>query len=77
MNTSIYVYAAHRFTRGIAFDAARETDDVIHYADTRAEAIERARMELSIRDPRPGGSSRAYAHATAHAVLHQLGAVDE
>lgn len=36
-------------------------------------AIERARMELSIRDPRPGGAGRAYAHAPARAVLRQLG----
>lgn len=73
MTTPIYVYAAHRFSRGVAFDADPASDDVILYADTRAEAIERARTELSIPDPRPGGSARAYAHATARALLRQLG----
>lgn len=83
MNTSIYVYAAHRFTRGIVFGAEIESDDailcgdIVLYADSAEEAIERARTELSIRDPLPWGTARAYAHATARAVLYQLGAVDE
>lgn len=67
----IYVYPEQSIYRGVTDG---EASDAVLYADSEAEAIERAREDLALTDPRPGGAAYAYAHATARAVLRHFGA---